>query len=209
MSFLKKIGTSFKKIGGGNHTYSLYLCSCGKEKFIRDRSVNLGLTRSCGHLIKENMSRVGKLSITHGMTNSSTYKTWKSLYQRCTNSKHARYSGWGGRGITVCERWRLFENFYADMGDRPHGKTLDRIDNDGNYEPRNCKWSTPKEQAENRRTPKGEEITWSKITENQVREIRSIYASGDISMKKLGIIYDMTPGSIHLIIHKRNWKHVI
>lgn len=84
-----------------------------------------------------------------------TYRKWSSMIQRCTNPRHPAFAYYGGRGIKVCPRWRGrstgFTNFQADLGEAPEGMWLDRIDNAGNYEPSNCKWSTPKEQAANRR----------------------------------------------------------
>jgi len=85
---------------------------------------------------------------------SPTYVSWRDMKRRCLNSNCPDYKNYGGRGIEVCKRWMDFENFLADMGIRPEGKTLDRIDNDGNYEPGNCRWATPKEQRQNRRKAK-------------------------------------------------------
>ncbi len=82
---------------------------------------------------------------------SPTYHSWASMLARCDNPKNTRYADWGGRGITVCDRWRDFRNFLEDMGEKPEGMSLDRIDNSGNYEPGNCRWSTLSEQNSNRR----------------------------------------------------------
>lgn len=90
--------------------------------------------------------------MTHGMEGSSIYKSWDAMVQRCTNPNSTAWKDYGARGITVCERWLTFENFYADMGDRPFpGASLDRINNDGNYEPGNVRWVTRVENARNTR----------------------------------------------------------
>ena len=93
--------------------------------------------------------------ITHGMSGTPEYQAWQHMKDRCFNPNHKQYLDWGGRGITVCDRWLNFENFLADMGYRPTAKhSLDRIDNDGDYCPENCKWSTKKEQQNNQRNNK-------------------------------------------------------
>lgn len=100
----------------------------------------------------------------HAAKPSPEYKAWQSMLQRCENTLNEHYKDYGGRGITVCERWQKFENFYADMGPRSPGLSLDRKDNNKNYEPNNCRWITIKEQQSNRRNNRWMEFRGIKLT---------------------------------------------
>jgi hypothetical protein len=125
--------------GNRMRRFWLCLCDCGKEHTVSTSLLTSGLTRSCGCLGLENR-----------MSGSRFYQRWRNIRSRCENKNNPAYPWYGGRGIKVCERWHVFENFLADMGCPPTPKhQVDRINNDGNYEPGNCRWVTIKENAAN------------------------------------------------------------
>lgn len=142
--------TAIRRVGKNAQRVSLWecICDCGKTTTVSGSNLGSGHTRSCGCL------RL-KANTTHGhggAKTSTTYNSWLAMKKRCLNPNQKGYNHYGGRGITIHAEWiTSFDKFLADMGDRPAGMTLDRIDCNGNYEPENCKWSTISEQNANQR----------------------------------------------------------
>lgn len=127
------------------------VCDCGTVRLVRTALLVQGTSISCGCYARG----AAKIrNATHGMTNSPEFQSWTAMRKRCRYSKHPKYHRYGGRGIGICPEWSSFEVFYADMGPRPEGTSLDRIDLDGNYEPSNCRWVAIQEQSQNRETVK-------------------------------------------------------
>lgn len=128
-------------------------CACGRQVTVRAMCLRRGHTRSCGCLHRESVKRNGQARRKHGGSRSHPlYVTWRSMRERCMNPNATGYANYGGRGIRICSRWDDFALFAVDVGEKPSPEhTLDRIDNDGGYEPGNVRWATPAEQQRNRR----------------------------------------------------------
>ena len=143
------------------------------------------------------VSRVHGHAPRRGLT--PTYRTWQQLVQRCTNPKNRNYADYGGRGVVVCERWMVFANFVADVGEKPNGLTLDRIDNARGYEPGNVRWVSMHEQNQNRRS--------TRLDAAKVREIRERHASGESSVD-IAETYGVDESTVRDAALRRTWRNV-
>lgn len=179
-------------VGKDKHGRTLVSCEClcGNIVEVCCSPLAAGRTRSCGCLQKEAAVNMGRSSRTHGMSRSPEYEAWKSMLKRCTNLRYVRYPDYGGRGITVCDCWLKFENFYKDMGPRPSpDHSLERKDNDGGYCKENCIWATRKEQQNNLRS-----------------NVRLSYNGETRTLVQWAAIFSITPDTLRHRLDRLNWS---
>jgi hypothetical protein len=176
------------------HIVWLCRCDCGNETRVTACSLKRGHSASCGCLQREARIRHG-----HGarVNRTPTYRSWQSMIARCTRPTSSEWSYYGGRGIVVCHPWRTFDNFLADMGPRPTGTSIDRIDSNGNYEPGNCRWATRAEQSRNTRR--------TILTAELVEDLRALWASG-VSYDDLATQFGISVSHARNVAHGRTWK---
>ncbi len=164
-----RLAVTFGPVSGAGPCLSwICLCDCGKEKRINGSNLRLGKTLSCGCLQKERSSAGTQ---THGLSKSAEYNVWCKMRLRCGDPAERNYPRYGGRGIRVCDRWKNFEAFIADMGPRPSpSHSIERKDNNSDYSPSNCIWALPKQQQNNKSTNVVIELDGHRLTVTQWAE---------------------------------------
>jgi hypothetical protein len=191
------------------HLCWLCRCACGNETVVRASHLRSGATQSCGCLKREVINSARNFR--HGEARrgivTSEYRVWCGMIQRCYDPNNSGYKNYGGRGITVNKRWHKYENFLADMRRCPSGKTLDRIDNDGNYGRGLCRWATPRQQANNRRDGylRGTDHSMAKLSDHDVKQIRR-----DLRLHRIiAQDYAVSRGTVGRIKSRKLWVHVL
>ncbi len=195
----------FAELNKRNYLWNC-VCDCGKR--LKVNAYNL--TKNNGQ--KSCIGCANKTrAITHGHSiaglKTRTYAVWSQMLHRC-RSRSQKFAYTYGH-VSVCERWHKYENFLADMGEQPPGLQIDRIDNDGNYEPNNCRWATRAQQLANRRTyrPRDTQGHRTKLTADMVRQIRERFARGETQVA-LGAEFGVTGSNICQIIKRYSWRHI-
>lgn len=167
-------------------------CECGQKKLIVAINLLTGNSTSCGCLHREQLSEYSR---THGRSSTPEHKTWEAMRQRCLNPRNPSYPQYGGRGIRICDRWMAFENFYADMGRRPVGTSIDRVDVNGDYEPDNCRWATAVEQMRN---------TTRTFEAHEPEQIRWLVDSG-YTQREIARFFNVDVSTIHRVATMRTY----
>lgn len=207
-------------------------CECGQMTTVPVGHLRSGHTKSCGCLHREVVAELARTNpliaeyrtsdkrraqtrqnaLRHGLSFHPHYRRWVGMMNRCTNPNHPAYKDYGGRGITVCPEWREVAVFCAwidaNLGPCPEGMSLDRRNNDGNYEPGNVRWATQKQQLSNFRgtTIRGEDCWQAKLTTADVAEIRQRYADGE-TQTSIAREYGMSPATIGSVVAGQTWRH--
>lgn len=195
----------FRGVSGKNNEALWWcLCRCGKKKEVKASHLVNKNVQSCGCLSSELSSeRYAKLNFTHGKSSSKVYQCWNSIKNRCLNVESQQWKNYGGRGIQLFEAWEIFECFYSYVSKLSNygkpGYSLDRIDNDGDYEPGNVRWATAEQQNQNNRN--------CKLTREDVRKIRRLGSSG-VSCDKLSNMFEISLRHARKILTKDTWKNV-
>jgi hypothetical protein len=164
------------------------VCDCSARVTVFANNLTRGRSTSCGCLHQELRRFINR---THGRSRSPEHSSWRSMRDRCLNPLSAAWSSYGGRGISICDHWHSFENFLLDMGPRPPGTTIDRIDVNGGYEPDNCRWATAKQQARNKRN--------SKIEEHEPEQIRWLASEG-FRQRDIADFFGVSQTLVYLIV---------
>ena len=181
------IGESFAHPLRGERMYHC-ICECGMEKDVKHTHLSAGKSNSCGCLLTK-----------HGMSKSKEYRVWDSMIGRCHRVTHRAFKDYGARGIFVCDEWRNFEGFYADMGAQPKCMTLERLDNSRGYSKDNCVWASVTDQARNRRT--------TKLNIEKVVAIRRLL-DDNMSQQKIADMFLVTRSNIGHISQKLTWREI-
>lgn len=183
--------TAIERVIGRRQVYWNCLCDCGRQEEKRAHRL-LRNTKGCAACRRGNRLSHGHGRVRETGKPSSEYRIWQSMRDRCLNPDCKHYPDYGGRGITVCQRWRDgFQNFLDDMGKRPPGRTLDRRDNDGPYSPENCRWATATEQVRNRRVSRLEpheydQVSWLKSLGYRTCDIARFFDVGQNIVDQIG-----------------------